>query len=104
MVKTVNFEYDYSSWGKVLNNKNYATDTSSTVDVGKLTLKKVWIDYNGTYDVKVSPYEFEYQYPETSDANYPWEYDQFEDYGSGLNETPFYSAFDVDAWGNYQKD
>lgn len=92
-IKTVHFEYDYSLNQGVLNN---------TAGTGKLTLKRVWFEYNGTVSAKISPYQFEYAYPTTAQADYPTRYDYLENYGAGLNENPNYSPFNIDAWGNYQ--
>lgn len=49
-VKTVHFEYDYSSFP---NTPNTVSGTS-----GKLTLKKVWFEYNQAVNAKISPYVF----------------------------------------------
>lgn len=94
LIKTVHFKYDYTLCDGVLNNDN---------STGKLTLKKMWFEYNGAVDAKISPYQFQYEYPST---NYPSRYDSFENYGSysSLEENPNYSPFNIDAWGNYQYD
>lgn len=96
LIKTVHFKYDYSLCDGVLNNSTG----------GKLTLKKVWFEYNGAVDAKISPYQFEYKYPTTAQADYPTRYDAFEDYGSytSSEQNPDYSPFNIDAWGNYQND
>jgi len=91
LIKTVRFDYDYSL------NKNLPNADPST---GKLTLTKVWFEYDGIYNAKISPYVFEYEYPST---NYPDKYDALENYGSGLIENPDYSFFSLDPWGNYQR-
>lgn len=102
LIKTVHFEYNYSLCRGVLN----SLDKSSTnlTEGGKLTLKKVWFEYNGVVEAKISPYQFEYNYPTTAQADYPTRYNSFENYGSGLTENPSYSPFSIDAWGNYQND
>ena len=115
LIKTVHFEYDYSSW-------SCGSLPNSNAGKGKLTLRKVWFDYEGTVNARISPYEFYYQYPRTGNTSpaactagattnlpdfvtvdYPSKYNMLEDYGSGLNETPSYNPMDVDPWGNYQE-
>ena len=76
-LKTVNFEYDYSLVPGIPN---------SATGEGKLTLKRVWFDYNGIYEAQISPYEFEYNYPDY--ATYPSKYRTGVD-----NVTNGYSAF-----------
>lgn len=97
LIKTVHFKYDYSLCSGVLNNGN---------GNGKLTLKKVWFEYNGVVDAKITPYQFEYKYPTNTEANYPARYNDFENYGnySSGQQNPNYSPFNIDAWGNYQYD
>ncbi|PKP03367.1 MAG: hypothetical protein CVU11_08510 [Bacteroidetes bacterium HGW-Bacteroidetes-6] len=92
LVQTINFEYDYSLCALTPNSDAPMTN-------GKLTLKKVWFEYNGVVNAKTSPYIFNYNYPET---DYPSPYDSFEDYGQGLNENPAYSANCMDRWGYYE--
>jgi len=108
LIKTVHFEYDYSLCRNVKNyNSGSDSDNPNHNEGGKLTLKKVWFEYNGAVEAKISPYQFEYKYPTTADANYPARYDNLENYGSysyGPNseQNPDYSPFNIDAWGNYQ--
>ncbi|MBI4648353.1 MAG: hypothetical protein HY738_17655 [Bacteroidia bacterium] len=91
LLKTVKFSYNYDAFPGLPNSIN---------NDGKLTLEKVWFEYNGIYDAWLSPYEFYYQYPNT---DYPdGKYDALENYGSGLNEMPSYSKYILDAWSNYQ--
>lgn len=95
LLKTVHFEYDYSL---CVGTPNTATPASD----GKLTLKKVWVDYEGTVNAKISPYVFEYSYPTTS---YPSKYNALDSAGVRpytLAQNPKYSAFNLDPWGNYQ--
>lgn len=84
-LQTIHFEYSYELCPGVLNNtgSNYDHDNdpitaSVTNEGGKLTLKKVYITYNGNEKGRLSPYEFEY------DIN------------------PSYSRLNIDRWGNYQ--
>ncbi|MCG8576377.1 MAG: hypothetical protein MI810_15930, partial [Flavobacteriales bacterium] len=92
-LQTVYFEYSYELCQSIPNNDDLIMDdTDHFVDVdgdgdvdvddnegGKLTLKKVYITYNGNEKGRLSPYEF--------------------DYG---NNRP-YSKLNVDRWGNYQE-
>lgn len=95
LIKTVHFQYDYSSWPGVPN--NYGGTGTNT---GKLTLKRVWFEYNGVVNASISPYEFEYTYP--TSAAYPSKYSALVPSGV-LNDTPSYTPY-IDAWGNYQYD
>jgi hypothetical protein len=109
-IKTVNFKYDYSLCLGTPSNINYNPLLAPTANSGKLTLKKVWFDYNDVQNVKVSPYTFEYNYPQTTNASlasylpggYPTQYQSLCNYMSSAVQTPSYSPFDVDCWGNYQ--
>lgn len=102
LIKRVRFAYDYSLCGTVPNNDG----TSETVnnqqingEKGKLTLKKVWFEYEDVVEARISPYVFGYNYPE---VDYPGKYDALEDYGEGLTQNPDYDPTLIDAWGNYQ--
>jgi len=80
---------------------------NSLNDEGKLTLKRVWFEYENIKNDGISPYEFIYQYPRTSGidrVNYPSEYDALENYGnySASAQNPDYNIFNLDMWGNYQ--
>ncbi|KAB2859614.1 MAG: hypothetical protein F9K09_01465 [Flavobacteriales bacterium] len=105
LIKTVHFEYDYTTAVGVFNyNSHPDDDNSEHNEGGKLTLKKVWFEYNGVVEAKISPYQFEYEY---SQADYPSEYDNLEDYKqlyASNDQNPTYSPFNIDAWGNYQND
>jgi hypothetical protein len=112
-VKTVNFVYDYGLMNGVPN---------SLPASGKLRLKNVYFEYNKIQPLKVSPYEFVYEYPKatiaeaagkTSYEDYPTKYrtglaeenvtSGFTSLSSG-DQNPIYSEFLTDAWGYYQKD
>lgn len=100
LIKTVHFQYDYSNWPGVYNNYN-ANHNHAAPEGGKLTLKRVWFEYNGVVNAKISPYEFEYTYP---DVTYPSVYTGIHnEMNSGLTQTPYYTPF-IDCWGNYQYD
>ena len=125
LIKAINFDYDnfsYSTCNQIPN---------SVGGIGKLTLRRLWFEYEGTYNALINPYEFYYQYPRTDISNsaydfphqspcqeynsatglpnystvdYPDRYDFLEDYGLGRDEVPPFDPTDLDAWGNYQKD
>jgi hypothetical protein len=122
-VKTVHFEYSTELMYDATNNTglpNSQTLSGTPAPTGKLTLKKIYFEYNGIERAKISPYEFVYEYPsETVAANaenyvdYPEKYtgetvkeNVMIDYVSLTKEdqNPAYSYFLSDAWGNYQKD
>jgi hypothetical protein len=90
-IKTVRFEYDYSSW----------TNSPNTVggNQGKLTLTRVWFEYNGTVPATIAPYEFSYTYPHPS-GGYPVSY--VSDMDANLFEDPEYDQYCSDAWGAYR--
>lgn len=94
LVRTVRFKYDYSLC------KNAPNNTSSAY--GKLTLKKIWFEYEGITNARISPYQFEYAYPAT---DYPAPYNSLENYGgfSGAEQNPDYNIFASDCWGNFHK-
>jgi hypothetical protein len=93
-IKTVHFEYDYS-----LANGGDARWYNSSQ--GKLTLKRVYSEYEGINKTRVSPYVFKYAYPDNPD--YPSKYQHIEaEYNAVSNENPPYSPFSVDAWGQFQ--
>lgn len=104
-LKIVRFEYDYSLVPNVPNNVSSSFDftgssnTTNTEDIGKLTLKKVWFEYNGTYPAKISPYKFEYNYPRSSDflagASYFAELERLPE----SVQNPLYSPYILGPWG-----
>lgn len=102
-IKTVHFEYDYTLTPGLPNQSSGG---------GKLTLKRVYFEYNGIARSRISPYEFKYQYPDYS--QYPSKYrdgtenvaeNVIENYSTltAGDQNPGYSYFLSDAWGNYQK-
>jgi hypothetical protein len=99
--KTVHFEYDYSLASNVPNNVN---------SNGKLTLKKVWFEYECIRNARISPYEFGYQYKSSSYYNdLPTDlqnkYSDIINYASNFsNENPDYDPVEIDPWGNYQSE
>lgn len=94
LVKKVLMAYDYEVWPGTLN----SITSGENPNKGKLTLRKVWFEYNGISPAQISPYKFYYQYPT---SGYPSAYASLQ--MTGLNETPQYTLYN-DAWGNYQLD
>jgi hypothetical protein len=120
LIKVVNFQYDYTAWGTCGDLPNASQSGGIR---GKLTLRRVWFDYEGAYNARISPYEFYYKYPRTGGTypgpvcsadtvipafathltvDYPAKYDSLENYGYYKDEIPPYDPLDIDAWGNYQ--
>ncbi len=122
-LQTTFFDYDNSiqSGGGLPNFYNYDGNANGN---GKLTLRKVWMEYNDVYKAKIAPYWFHYEYPDFSlpytdpsfDELIHVDYDGIgeedqnsEDYGryedhinSSLAQNVTYDPLTVDAWGNYQ--
>lgn len=69
-IKTVYFEYSYELCQGVVNGNS-----------GKLTLKKVWFEYQNSKKGSLSPYEFFYE-----------------------NSNPNYNRLNVDRWGQFKTD
>jgi hypothetical protein len=111
-IQTVHFQYDYSLCNGLPNN------LSGAAVAGKLTLKKVWMEYNGQLPSKVSPYVFNYEYPtglslpapyDASDAveivSYGQRFDQFlsAPFPNTQNpQNPDYNPLTTDRWGCYR--
>lgn len=98
LVKTIHFEYNYECWPHTINT------IPGNLGSGKLTLKKVWFEYNGVINAKISPYQFEYSYP--TNVTYPAQYQFIQNEmtaGGALIQNPDYTPY-MDCWGNYQYD
>lgn len=105
-LKTVNFEYDYSLSPHVENNSD--ANVAGNDNKGKLTLKRLWFEYNGKLTSKISPYVFDYNYPSTQGASgidYPSAYNLLENYGgfSSEEQNPSYDVRNSDRWGNFRR-
>ena len=92
-IKTVHFEYDYSLVRNIPN-------SSSVKGNGKLTLKKLWFEYEGVNTLKTSPYEFKYYYEHS--AYFKTGQDLFSETDdlSPAEQLPPYSPHLMDPWGN----
>ena len=103
LIQTVHFEYDYA----------LSSGMPNAVDEGgKLTLKKVWFEHNGTTNARIAPYQFGYEYrPSSFYSSLPADvramYDGVIRYGDSVTtgaQNPSYTPFNIDRWGNYQYD
>jgi hypothetical protein len=114
-LKVVHLEYfqngtEYTSsdvLAKDLPNSSYTF--SNGKKGGKLTLKRVWFEYEGTVNSKITPYEFKYQYKNDyltgSELTTPnQKYTDITSYGTSftpVQQNPDYNPYDMDNWGNY---
>ena len=111
LLSTVNFEYDHSLCPNLPNSEKDPDDPDypNGDRLGKLTLKRVWFEYEGVHSLRISPYEFGYEYKKSTDVLFlqPVK-DKYSDIlddvdrWSAADQNPPYSAFDIDRWGNYQ--
>ena len=119
LLSTVRFAYDYSSWPGL---PNSIIPEGESLRQGKLTLTRVWFEYQGAVNAKTSPYLFGYEYKKSTDyastlngvsVTSGTHLDSILTYGDRWigptghehdYENPAYSPFDIDRWGNYQYD
>jgi hypothetical protein len=111
-IKTVHFDYDYSLVKNLPNNINGTFPrTNNSLNSGKLTLKKLWFEYEGEYRTRISPYQFSYEYKSFSDDfNYlknKFEVDkqeifEYSNFYSSSSQNPNYEPYLLDGWGNVQ--
>lgn len=107
-LKVTHFAYDYSLVRNLPNNINGNYPNARTNDQsGKLTLKKVWFEYEGTTSTKTSPYEFTYKYkdkttfPEYLKNKYP-NFVLMNQNLSDKAQNPDYDPHLLDIWSNVQ--
>lgn len=94
VLQKVCFQYDYSLCQHILNQK--------VAESGKLTLRKVWFEYEGVCNSKITPYEFNYNYPDAySGSNQKY---SMPSTITNQMENPDYSSFCLDRWGFYEAD
>lgn len=97
LVQKVQFQYDYTL---------LKGHPSCQVGSGKLTLKRMWTEYNGVVNANISPYIFGYTTPPSSEynSNIPssFGYNNFYSTNSSLNENPDYIRICTDRWGSYR--
>lgn len=105
-IKTVYFQYDYHLVPNLPNSSEFGDLNKS----GKLTLTKVWSEYEGTVGAKVSPYEFNYAYKPLNDFDQTLVADNpalasffnLNNSFSAQAQNPEYKPYLLDAWGNNQ--
>lgn len=108
-IQTTHFEYSYELCKGV---PNAFTPSGSPESTGKLTLKRVFFEYNGTISARVSPYEFTYAYPAASEfsglaSEVSTKYASVLSHGSSLNaavQNPSYQPYHVGRWGYYRSE
>ncbi|CAA9235198.1 MAG: hypothetical protein AVDCRST_MAG56-1344 [uncultured Cytophagales bacterium] len=116
-IKTVHFQYDYSLVPNLPNNlngqypANRRTPAGEQADnSGKLTLKRVWFEYEGVSNARISPYEFVYHYKDRQEypnylvTNYPAlaSFFNLSRRYSANAQNPAYNPHALDAWGGNQ--
>lgn len=111
-LQITNFQYDYSLVPNVPNNKNSKVNgnPSNYKNSGKLTLRKVWSEFEGTYNARISSYKFDYRYKDKAD--YPSylneehvalkDFFELSDKYSLNAQNPAYGPHLLDAWGANQ--
>jgi hypothetical protein len=88
-IKTVHFEYDYTLCNNVPNNKNY--NSTTILERGKLTLKKIYFTYGKSNKGKYTAYQFAYS--ENNPDYYNKAYDRWGNYSRKLES-------DNEAWND----
>ncbi|HMT27638.1 MAG TPA: hypothetical protein PKD91_00020 [Bacteroidia bacterium] len=114
-MKIVHFQYEYSLVPNLPNNfyGKFPQQPTSQADLaksGKLTLVKVWAEYEGVVGAKISPYEFTYKYKNyTSFApelitRYPQlnSFFNLSNLYSDAAQNPEYKPYLLDGWGYNQ--
>ncbi len=104
-IKVVHFEYDYSLVPNVPNNENSVFDykngsASTNPGSGKLTLKRVWFEYEGEVTQKVSPYEFHYNYASSGQYKVDNDVLTFTDQIDASSQNPGYTPYLMSPWGH----
>ena len=107
-LKVIHFQYDYTLVPNVPNNKNsnfnYQDGAGTLNDSsGKLTLKKVWTEYEGIVPAKISPYVFNYFYPNPDQNSKLYSYfaeDGYNNIFPGFIQNPSYKPYALDPWGS----
>ncbi len=94
---------------------NHASTHVTQYKHGKLTLKRVWMEYEGVVNARISPYDFEYSYKCDDDTHFaPEVKSRYPDIVSAMNEVsdscgtnasvnenPPYHISAYDRWGFY---
>jgi len=110
-LQTTNFAYDYALMPNLPNN-TYGSypDNVTAENSGKLTLRKVWSEFEGVVSARTSSYQFGYRYKDVSNFT-----DDVKEENAELNtffdlsnrysvnaQNPAYDPHTLDAWGNHQ--
>ncbi|MDP2684161.1 MAG: hypothetical protein Q8P20_03825 [bacterium] len=112
-LQTTNFAYDYHLMSNLPNNKNGKYPNSTELpDSGKLTLRKVWSEFEGVVNARTSSYKFDYRYKDKADfpQQLVEDYTQISTFFDLSNkysvnaQNPDYNPHSLDAWGNNQYD
>ena len=109
-LKTVRFQYDYHLVRNLPNSiDGVYPNPRVSEETGKLTLRRVWFEYEGISNARISPYEFTYKYKDlTTIAN-----NIQAKYGNILTansiyddqaQNPDYQPDALDPWGQIQFD
>ena len=95
-LQVTNFQYDYSLVQNLPNNihGNFPGNKTSN-ESGKLTLKKVWSEFEGVVDARISSYKFGYRYTDNHQITTQY---------SLAAQNPDYGPHLLDAWGFNQFD
>jgi len=101
-LEVTHFSYDYSLCPGVPNAK-----AGTGGPTGKLTLRKVWTEHEGTVRNRIAPYVFDYAYPVDFGSRLRPELrtkyaEVIADMSKGGIENPAYAPEQLDAWGNYR--
>lgn len=112
-LQTTYFKYDYTLVPNLPNNINGKFPKSTNLpDSGKLTLRKVWSEFEGVVNSRISSYKFDYKYKDKKEfpkylvdenPNLTNFFNLSERY-SVNSQNPEYSPYMLDAWGNNQYD
>ncbi len=106
--RTIHFEYDYSLMQGVPNADNLdmqSPNKGTDAQIGRLTLRKVWFEYQGVKPATLTAYQFNYEYPDYTvldpNGTLRSKYPGVLEYGENLIQNPAYNEKNVDKWGNY---
>lgn len=131
LLKTTHFEYDYSLMRGQPNCRMAGAEVFPekyeclkgylpSFRAGKLTLKRVWFEYEGVSSAKIAPYVFKYEYKKADDfaSTLSQFYAPILNHGNALSDdrnlsawdlnletdqNPRYDSYDLDPWGKYRR-
>ncbi|MFD1001327.1 hypothetical protein ACFQ21_18500 [Ohtaekwangia kribbensis] len=112
-IKVTRFDYSYDLVGNLPNSSNGNFPNSKiNKNSGKLTLEKVWFEYEGIVNAKISPYVFKYEYKDkdelttNNEGHLTAKYSVFNELLSRYtkeSQNPDYNPHLLDPWGNIQR-